>query len=97
MENKLKYLTAIMFISIVACKSPVIITATKENIKDINCEVAFITNKKYSSIDDFKSDLKNKIIKPTNHCNCDTIYVDINDVNNTGYSNVIGGGCIEKK
>lgn len=104
MKNQFKYLVIIsIFISLVACKSPVVILATEENIKIINCETAFYKEevssgifKEYNDIEIFKSDFRKEIIKQARDCKCDTLYVDLFNTYNVGYKDIIGGGCVSK-
>lgn len=82
---------------VTSCKLPVVVKATFENSQNINCEISFSTKKKFHSINEFRNEFRSEIRRESRRCNCDTLIIDIDNSLNFGYSDIIGGGCLEKK
>jgi hypothetical protein len=66
---------------IISCKSPVVMVAAETNFKNKDCDYIYFTDTlKFNNIEVFKSKYKREISKQARRCNCDTVYIDINDV-----------------
>lgn len=80
---------------------PVLITVTENNTKEYDCEVVFFVDEhheyKITDLNIFESQFKSRIKKEARRCNCDTLFIDINDVFNMKDSEFIFGGCTSKK
>lgn len=97
MKKILKYVLATFVTSFISCKAPVVVVATEENYKDYNCELMFITDKKFTKIEVFQSEFKGEIHKQARDCKCDTLIVDINNTFNTKDTMSIWGVCKSDK
>ncbi|UTW66289.1 hypothetical protein KFE94_16805 [bacterium SCSIO 12643] len=68
-------------VALFSCKQPVLLMLDKDNMVTKNaCETLFYTDSIYTEIEDFKMELKKQIRKESRNCNCDTMYIDLNDL-----------------
>ena len=91
------FLILLIVICLISCKSPKLVLATKENTENNNCEVGFITEKKYTDIKSFETEFKRKIIQEANRCGCDTLFIDLDDIFTMKDPYSIWGVCKSEK
>jgi len=85
-----KYILLLVLLETISCKMPVVLVATQESHNNYNCELLFYTGiedvssdepvltvKKFKNIEVFKSEYKKEIMKQSNRCKCDTVFIDI--------------------
>lgn len=87
-----------LLIQVCSCKSPTVLLLEDLGKYD-HCEMVFYGSSSSENIEDFKIQFKKQIRKESRRCNCDTFYVDLNDLgkmeqNNSG---VYWGVCVPEK
>jgi len=90
---------------------PTLVTATEENTKEYDCEVGFfveeikfidlntieVKDTKFTDLNTFESQFKSKIKKEARRCDCDTLFIDINNIFKMEDSSTLWGVCTSKK
>ena len=76
---------------------PVVLEATPDNIKNLNCEIVIDNKHNIKTLNEFKKKYKGSIWKEAKRCKCDTLIIDIENKYDFGVDEFTGGGCIIRK